>query len=239
MPLRIFWRCCRYWRRRLLLVTVSRCSNVQYRLKISAIIVETDSIVLLVVPVFDLRRFTGIIEVSDLTDDLLGGIFFVVGFRRENLVDLTRAELQAELVLPALRLFEPRLDLAATGDWDLDHGLSWLSSRPQCTIEVNCTPVNVHLCMYTRQHVFCKKSENNFFGGLIAPIKSSNRYEILFFIVFINIKTSPKRHPLVRNCLHLVALTGAAQAIGLGQAGKPFTGSPDPRGRGVFGVSGK
>ena len=29
---------------------------------------------------------------------------------------------------------------------------------------------------------------------------------------------------------------GAAQAIGLGQAGKPFTGAADPRGRGVFGV---
>jgi hypothetical protein len=54
-----------------------------------------------------------------------------------------------------------------------------------------------------------------------------------------HLEKSPKRHPLVRNCLHLVALIGAAQAIGLGQAGKPFTGSPDPRGRGVFGVSGK
>ncbi|MBC8244622.1 MAG: gamma-glutamyltransferase [Verrucomicrobia bacterium] len=32
---------------------------------------------------------------------------------------------------------------------------------------------------------------------------------------------------------------GAAQAIGLGQAGKLFSGSPDPRGRGRFGVSGK
>ncbi len=29
---------------------------------------------------------------------------------------------------------------------------------------------------------------------------------------------------------------GAAHAIGLGQAGKPFTGAADPRGRGVFGV---
>ena len=37
----------------------------------------------------------------------------------------------------------------------------------------------------------------------------------------------------------VVNTLGAAQAIGLGQAGKPFTGSPDPRGRGVFGVSGK
>ncbi|HJN89722.1 MAG TPA: gamma-glutamyltransferase [Verrucomicrobiota bacterium] len=31
----------------------------------------------------------------------------------------------------------------------------------------------------------------------------------------------------------------ATQAIGLGQAGNPFTGAPDPRGRGVFGVSGE
>ena len=37
----------------------------------------------------------------------------------------------------------------------------------------------------------------------------------------------------------VVNTLGAAQAIGLGQAGKPFTGSPDPRGRGVFEVSGK
>ena len=37
----------------------------------------------------------------------------------------------------------------------------------------------------------------------------------------------------------VVTTLGAAQAIGLGQAGKPFTGSPDPRGRGVFGVIGK
>lgn len=37
----------------------------------------------------------------------------------------------------------------------------------------------------------------------------------------------------------VVNTLGAAQAIGLGQAGKPFTGSPDPRGRGVFDVSGK
>ena len=36
----------------------------------------------------------------------------------------------------------------------------------------------------------------------------------------------------------VVNTLGAAQAIGLGQAGKPFTGSPDPRGRGVFEVSG-
>jgi gamma-glutamyltranspeptidase/glutathione hydrolase len=37
----------------------------------------------------------------------------------------------------------------------------------------------------------------------------------------------------------VVNTLGAAQAIGLGEGGKPFTGSPDPRGRGVFGVSGK
>ena len=37
----------------------------------------------------------------------------------------------------------------------------------------------------------------------------------------------------------VVNTLGAAQAIGIGQAGKPFTGSPDPRNRGVFGVSGK
>ena len=41
---------------------------------------------------------------------------------------------------------------------------------------------------------------------------------------------------------HTVKVTdslGAAQAIGLGQAGKPFSGAADPRGRGVFGVSGE
>ena len=37
----------------------------------------------------------------------------------------------------------------------------------------------------------------------------------------------------------VVNTLGAAQAIGLGQDGKPFTGSADPRGRGVFGVSRK
>ena len=39
---------------------------------------------------------------------------------------------------------------------------------------------------------------------------------------------------------HTVKVTGSigtAQAIGLGQGGKPFTGAPDPRGRGVFGVT--
>jgi hypothetical protein len=39
--------------------------------------------------------------------------------------------------------------------------------------------------------------------------------------------------------VEIVNTLGAAQAIGIGQAGKPFTGSPDPRDRGVFGVSGK
>ena len=39
--------------------------------------------------------------------------------------------------------------------------------------------------------------------------------------------------------VQIVNTLGAAQAIGIGQAGKPFTGSPDPRNRGVFGVSGK
>ncbi len=41
---------------------------------------------------------------------------------------------------------------------------------------------------------------------------------------------------------HTVKVTdslGAAQAIGLGQAGQPFSGSADPRGRGVFKVSRK
>ena len=37
----------------------------------------------------------------------------------------------------------------------------------------------------------------------------------------------------------VVNTLGAAQAIGLGQVGKPFTGAPDPRGRGVFEVSGE
>ena len=39
--------------------------------------------------------------------------------------------------------------------------------------------------------------------------------------------------------VEVVNTLGAAQAIGLGQAGKPFSGSPDPRGRGLFGVSAK
>ena len=39
---------------------------------------------------------------------------------------------------------------------------------------------------------------------------------------------------------HIVKVTdsiGAAQALGLGQAGRPFTGAADPRGRGVFSVT--
>ncbi|MDP6752804.1 MAG: gamma-glutamyltransferase [Verrucomicrobiota bacterium] len=46
----------------------------------------------------------------------------------------------------------------------------------------------------------------------------------------------------LRGMGHTVKVTdslGAAQAIGLGQAGKPFSGAADPRGRGVFGVSGE
>ena len=38
---------------------------------------------------------------------------------------------------------------------------------------------------------------------------------------------------------HTVKVTdslGAAQALGLGQAGKSFSGAADPRGRGVFSV---
>ena len=92
----------------------------------------------------DLRRFR-LVEVSNLIDDLLSRIFFVVGGGGEDVVDLTRAELQAELVLPALRLFELRLNLAATGDWDLDHDFGFLSIAQSVLRWVYtgvCTPVN-------------------------------------------------------------------------------------------------
>lgn len=44
----------------------------------------------------------------------------------------------------------------------------------------------------------------------------------------------------LRNMGHTIKVTdsiGAAQALGLGQAGRPFTGAADPRGRGVFSVT--
>ena len=41
------------------------------------------------------------------------------------------------------------------------------------------------------------------------------------------------------HAVEVVNSLGAAQAIGLGQGDKPFTGSADPRGHGVFGVSRK
>ena len=44
----------------------------------------------------------------------------------------------------------------------------------------------------------------------------------------------------LRKMGHTVKVTdsiGAAQAVGLGQAGRPFTGAADPRGRGVFSVT--
>jgi len=41
------------------------------------------------------------------------------------------------------------------------------------------------------------------------------------------------------HAVEVVNSLGAAQAIGLGQGEKPFTGSADPRGPGVFGVSSK
>jgi gamma-glutamyltranspeptidase/glutathione hydrolase len=44
----------------------------------------------------------------------------------------------------------------------------------------------------------------------------------------------------LRKMGHTVKVTdsiGAAQALGLGQAGRPFTGAADPRGRGVFSVT--
>jgi len=39
--------------------------------------------------------------------------------------------------------------------------------------------------------------------------------------------------------VEIVSSLGATQSIGLGQAGNPFTGASDPRGRGVFRVSGE
>ncbi len=44
----------------------------------------------------------------------------------------------------------------------------------------------------------------------------------------------------LRNMGHTIKVTdsiGAAQALGLGQVGRPFTGAADPRGRGVFSVT--
>ena len=41
------------------------------------------------------------------------------------------------------------------------------------------------------------------------------------------------------HAVEVVNSLGAAQAIGLGQGENPFTGSADPRGHGVFGVSRK
>jgi hypothetical protein len=115
----------------------------------------------------DLRRFR-LIEVSDLSDDLLRRIFFIVGGRRDLLVETTRGELQAKLVVASFGLLEPRLDLAATGDWDLDHGFHGFLS---CAHFAG-TRREDHMCGHLSTR-FMKKSENNFFGGLIAPIKSS------------------------------------------------------------------
>ena len=100
----------------------------------------------------DLRRFR-LIEFADLSDDLLGGIFFVVGGGGQFLVETTRGELQAELVVAAFGLLELRLDLATTGYWDLDYGFHF----GFLSIAQSVLPVNVHLCMYTCQHDLCKK----------------------------------------------------------------------------------
>ena len=84
-------------------------------------------------------------------------------------------------------------------------------------------PVNVHLCMYTRQHDLCKKVKifsviklEDLIGGLIAPIKSSDRCELLLFIVFTILKPHPNVTRLCGTSVyHCPSLSINAADIGL------------------------